>query len=77
MGARDCVAAGSLCPYLYAPEIHPPSPGFLLPGNVLIVRKEDRAPMATVLPMGYRVADSAWGGSKIEEEDGLSSYSSE
>jgi len=33
--------------------------------------------MAIVLPMGYRVADSAWGESKIEEENGLSSYSFE
>jgi len=29
------------------------------------------------LPMRYRVADSSWGESEIEEEDGLSSSSSE
>ena len=72
MGSRDCVATGSLCAYPYAPEIHPPSLGFLLPGSVPIVRKEDCAPMATRLPMRYPVADSSWGESEIEEEDGLS-----
>ena len=39
--------------------------------NVLIVRKEDRAP-AIRLPMMYRVADGARGESAIEDEDELS-----
>jgi len=72
--AQGIASLQNRCAHIYArPKcIHPPSPGFLLPGNVLIARKEDRAP-AIRFPTRYRVADSAWGESEIEEEDGLSS----
>jgi len=74
MGSRVCVAAGSLCAYPYAPEIHPPSPEFPFRGTSGS-RKEDAALMAARLPMRCRVAD--WGESEMEEEDGSSSYRSE
>jgi hypothetical protein len=45
------------CPYPYVSEYHPPSPGFLLPKTVVIVKKESPSP----LPFNGRVFLPRWG----------------
>jgi len=69
--AQGITSLQNRCAHIYTRQkyIHPPSPGFLLPGNVLIVRKEDRAP-AIRLPMRYRVADSAWESPRLKRRMG-------